>query len=438
MAKINPFNPNSIVSTSLFAGRHEYVFHIIKKLNQVRNGMPSSFFLYGERGIGKTALAKLITWVAEAKDPQLENLNFLTSYYTVEKNQYISSVLQACLNELTDRMPKSVMDRLSSRLGDIFKNGKFSIGAFSIGVELGTKDSDQETVVLKDLIVSILTNIISGLRDTESQERHKDGVLIIIDEFDNVADIVKCAQLFRGVATTLDVKGLGNVAFLLIGYDRTIENFFAGDSSARRHFDLIQLGTMPIVEAKQVLEKGFGEAGVTYDDGALLANVFVTGGYPHSIQLVGHNLIDVDTDIHIDEQDWDKAIEKTACELRQKDFADMYNFRGKPGLKEFILDILAVKGARLSRAQIKQYSNGKNIYQCLPELIKRGSIKEIKKDDTLRLHSQLFRTSILLHILPKIRSENYLNNLIKEIENKTPPVAEQAPLPGVGSNEITI
>ena len=66
----------------------------------------------------KTALAKLIMYTAEAKDPQLENLKFLTSYYAVEKGQSFESVLQASLNIMTDRMPESVIQRLSQRLGN--------------------------------------------------------------------------------------------------------------------------------------------------------------------------------------------------------------------------------------------------------------------------------------------------------------------------------
>ncbi len=64
--RINPFNPNSVVTPTLFAGRHDQVFQILKKLTQVREGMPASFVLQGDRGIGKTALAKLITFSADA------------------------------------------------------------------------------------------------------------------------------------------------------------------------------------------------------------------------------------------------------------------------------------------------------------------------------------------------------------------------------------
>jgi len=73
--KFNPFNPNSIVTPTLFAGRHDQVFQILRKLAQVREGLPASFVLQGERGIGKTALAKLILYVSEAVlPPRLESL----------------------------------------------------------------------------------------------------------------------------------------------------------------------------------------------------------------------------------------------------------------------------------------------------------------------------------------------------------------------------
>ncbi|MCH8312687.1 MAG: ATP-binding protein [Nitrospinae bacterium] len=127
MADYNPFNPNSVVTPTLFAGRTQQVLHIVNKLSQVKRGMSSSFFLHGERGIGKTALAKLIISIAESGNKNLKDLNFLTSYYSAEKGQHFTSVLQASLNQLTDKLPSSSIKRLSERLGDIFKNGKFSL-----------------------------------------------------------------------------------------------------------------------------------------------------------------------------------------------------------------------------------------------------------------------------------------------------------------------
>lgn len=411
--KYNPFNPNSVVATNLFAGRSEYILRMIRKLEQVRRGMPSSFFLFGERGIGKTALAKLVKHIAETQDDVLGKLNFLTSYYTAEKGQPISSILQSSLNELTDLLPKTAIETLGSKLGDLFKNGKFTIGSFSL--DLNRQEKEKASAALKDLLVSILSNVFYSVGLANEGGRTKDGVLIIIDEMQNIADLDLCAQLFRGIITTLDVKGLGYVSFLLIGYEEALTDFFSGDPSARRQFDSVRLEVMPLEEAEEVMRKGFKEAEITGDEDELKKNIIATGGYPHSIQLLGHNLLDEDRDNHIDKDDWFKALHRTALELQKKDFAELYNFESKSTAKDAILDVLAVAGRPLTKPEIDEYCKVKNIYQYLPELKKRGSIKQVSDSDKITLHSQLFRTSILLKILPRLVSpENYLEEVRKK------------------------
>jgi len=408
MKKYNPFNPNSVVSTNLFAGRSEYVLKILKKLEQVKKGMPASFFLSGERGIGKTALAKLIMYIAEKNDPAFGSISFLTSYYSVDKGQNINAVLQASLNELTDKMSPNVLDALGKRLGALLKNGKFTIGAFSLEMK-----PEDKNIAVRDQLISILSNLIEAVKK-EDPEKKRDGVLIVIDEMQNMSEIEICAQLLRGIITTLDVKSLGNIGFLLIGYENALKDFFGGDPSARRQFDSIGLGVMPVDEAKEVLVKGFKEAEVTWDQSALDNNILATGGYPHSIQLLGHNLLEIDIDGQINSDDWDSAIHQTAKELQRKDFASMYDFHGKASARERIMDVLAVAWQSLTKQEVMKYAGIKNIYQYLPELEKRGSIKIDAETGKIFLHSRLFGIAILLKIIEKIKTENYLSLLIKE------------------------
>ncbi len=431
MAKYNPFNPNSVVAPNLFAGRTKQVLKLLEKLEHVKRGMSSSFVLHGDRGIGKTALAKLIKYAASSKDPALHDLSFITSYYSVEKGQDLQSVLQASLNSLTDQLETSVIERLSERVGGIFKGGKFAFGAFS--VELDSKDTQvKQQQILKDQIVSALTNIIKGSDEAATGENSKgnDGVLIIIDEIHNLSDLKGAAQVLRSIATTLDVNGFGKISFMVIGYTESIQDFFAGDPSAKRHFDPIELTIMPIDEAALILTKGLDEAEVKYDAKEIVNYVAQTGGYPHSIQLLGHNVLSVDpSSDNITTSQWDSAILKTAFDLQQKDFSSLYDFTGKQTLRENLMDVLAIASRPLTKQEAKEMCSGRNIYQgtVLGELKKIGAVKENKDTGELTLQSLLFRSAIMMKIFSQKSKDEHI---LKTIDFNTTLEAKKTSLLG--------
>ena len=401
MAKYNPFNPNSVVAPNLFAGRFSQVQEILGKLAHVRKSMPASFFLHGERGIGKTALAKLIKHLATSRLELAENLLFLSSYYSVEKGQTLKSVLQESLNIISDQLEKTAINQLSERLGGLIKGGKFKIGSFS--AEFDPNNSSSENQILKDQISSILTNIIKSSDDS-------DGILIIIDEIHNMSDIKGAAQIIRSIATTLDVNGYGKISFMIIGYEEALSDFFKGDLSAKRHFDSAALTIMPLQEAVEVLTKGFDEIDIKYDKKEVEKFVIQTGGYPHSIQLLGHNVVSIDEDDQISSEDWNQAVFKTALDLKSKDFSDFYNFDGKQTLRETLMDVLAIIGKPVSKQKVNDLCKGKNIYQAsiLGELKKKGAVFENKENSELRLHSFLFRSAILSHIFLKKQNASHV------------------------------
>lgn len=396
----NPFNPNSVVVPNLFAGRSRNVLDISKKLSQLKHNMPASFFIHGERGIGKTALAKLIKSVSVAKDPMLYDLNLLTSYYSVEGGQDLSSVLQASVNILTDQMDINLVREMGNRLGELFKNGKFTIGAFGASADIDlSRNISHKDITIKDQTVSILSNILKTVKENDSN----DGILIIIDEMHNLDDLEKAASVIRNISTTLDVNGRGQVAFLLIGYDEDVEKFFGGDSSARRVFDIYHLDVMPDKEAAEVLEKGFKDAGISSDEGICNARIKVAGGYPHSIQVLGHNIVETDRDGHIDGIDWETAIINTAQALQTKEFSRMYSFGKSLTDKDKILISMALADKEMTRKDIKEQSTSANIYKQLGQLKELGAIKE-DENQRFKLHSQLFRTSILFDYYARMKT----------------------------------
>ena len=397
----NPFNPNSIVTPTLFAGRTQQVLNVLKKLSNVREGQHASFILHGERGIGKTALAKLIRHISSSKDSKLFNLNFATSYYSVEKGQSLKTVMESSLNNITDVLHDSSLRKLSDRLGGLFKQGKFSFGAFGMNVNVDTRENRERKQFFKDQIVSSLTNLIQS--SVGKDEHYKfDGILIAIDEIHNIQDLEGAGQIFRNIINTLDVNEKGFFSFLLIGYSDSIDKVFKGDPSARRSFDLLHLDVMPDNEAKELLTKGFNEIKeLKYDIPSLDKYITVAGGYPHSLQILGHQLVEIDNDNNISNKDWNKAIVISANELQSKDFSHLYSFTGKPTLREEIMNHLALSnGAVITKTSLGKALKGKNIYHktALPQLIQTGAVKEEVNSGRLSLHSELFKSAIRFHL----------------------------------------
>lgn len=397
----NPFNPNSIVTPTLFAGRKQQVLNVLKKLSDVREGQHASFILHGERGIGKTALAKLIRHTSSSKNSKLFNLNFATSYYSVEKGQSLKTVMESSLNNITEVLPDSSIKKLRDRLGGLFKQGKFAFGAFGMNVNLDVKKTKEGKQFFKDQVVSSLTNLIQSSVGNDKNDKF-DGLLIVIDEIHNIQDLEGAGQIFRSIISTLDVSEKGFFSFLLIGYSDSIDKFFKGDPSARRSFDLLHLDVMPDKEAKELLTKGFNEIkGLKYNESGLDKHITVAGGYPHSLQILGHQIIEIDNDNNISNEDWSKAIINSTKELQNKDFSHLYSFSGKPTLREEIMNHLALaNGDVITKTSLGKNFSGKNIYHrtALPQLIQKGAVKEDVNSGKLSLHSELFKSAIRFHL----------------------------------------
>ena len=266
-----------------------------------------------------------------------------------------------------------------------------------------SEKSREDDMYLKDQAISILTNILKGIEEDqlkkEKQSDPSNGILIVLDEIHNVKNIDGVAQILRNVITTLDMNGHGNIAFLIISYPAAVKKFFKGDPSAKRSFDMLHLGIMPNNEAKEILTKGFNQIQTKYDEQIISNNVDKTGGYPHSVQVLGHNLVEVDNDDYIDQEDWTKAIKQTALELRHKDFSNLYSFNGKVRQRDEVLNVLALMPEPISKSDLAKEFN-KNIYtsSCLPELKKIGAIKEDLETGLLSLQSYLFKSAIRMHI----------------------------------------
>ncbi len=431
--KNNPFSPSGIVKKALFGGRTDYIIRVLKTLSSVKAGSPASFYLHGELGIGKTALAKLVKYFSEENDTKFYNLNFVTSYYSAQSKQSFGSILEESLNIVADQLSDSILNKLGKKLGKLFENGKFSIGAFGVKASVESKTDankkDRNDILIKDQFLSIASNIIREIKKKDDGKAF-DGVLIIIDEMDNISDIESAASIMRGITTTLDFNDLGYISFLLIGYKQGYDRFSEGDISVKRLIDPIQLLEMPDEEVVETFQKGFKEVPINFDKDALEKNVWTTGGYPLAIQVIGRNLVEEDKDGSVDAEDWNNILSVSADELIDKEYSNYYAFGVKQKKNSDKIALVFAIATRLnieylSIKQIKEVSGVINPSQYLTTMVKEGVVFVDHKTKCYSIRRGLFSIAVILDLYI-CNGKEQATNFIYEIETKLKTVTKES------------
>ena len=114
----------------------------------------------------------------------------------------------------------------------------------------------------------------------------------------------------------------------------------------------------------------------------------------------------------VNETDWEGVVIDTAFVLQDKEFSTMYTFRKKQPERDKILVFMANNDKKVTRKDIRNANIAKNVSRCLNELKNLGAIKE-DDDEILHLHSQLFRTAILLDLAYR-SFINFKNNRLSD------------------------
>ncbi len=90
-----------------------------------------------------------------------------------------------------------------------------------------------------------------------------------------------------------------------------------------------------------------------------------------------------------------------------------------------ILHLLALVEIPVSKTLISREFEGGNIYtkSCLPALKELGAVKENPETGELSLHSPLFRSAILLHIIPSMKKNDAVYARVNRIREQLQPKA---------------
>lgn len=305
----NAFQPaKEIDDAEKFSGRREAIENCYFGL--MSRG--SNLAIVGNRGIGKTSLARQISTLAVGNNELTERLkvgdghsfDFLVSYFacgngTASVEDLLARVLASehglgsWLYYLprTTRMMKSLSPKLTAKL-------------FGSGVELGGVSGSEtvtERVTVPTTMQGVFENVAHDILDSGIAQ---DGLLIIIDEFDQIGDPTGFASFLKALST--NVPG---VKFCLVGVAKDIQDLMKEHESADRLFAGSVIGLKPmkqeeLIEIIDIAESQVGNT-IKFKEAARVKMVSLAAGHPYLIHLVGkfalrdayrNNLEEIDAD----------------------------------------------------------------------------------------------------------------------------------------------
>jgi Cdc6-like AAA superfamily ATPase len=291
----NAFIPaREITDPERFAGRRTQVEQCY--LGLLAEG--TNIAILGNRGAGKSSLARQLAHLATGNNGLLERykvpsdrkLDFLTLSYTCGNS--ISST-----DHLLERLLSSA-DCLGPWLYDIEQakkilesySPKFEAGIFGVSVGLGgTKSTEttSEKAGPKHDTTSVFTNVVSLLA---KQQPARDGILLIVDEFDQITDKTGFASFLKSLATNVP-----NVRFAIVGVAHDLYDLMKEHQSSDRLFagGVVPVPGMTSAELEEIIgiaEHHIGSA-IVFDQNARTRLASLAQGHPYMLHLLGkHSL----------------------------------------------------------------------------------------------------------------------------------------------------
>jgi Cdc6-like AAA superfamily ATPase len=283
----NAFQPaREIDAPKKFAGRHEAV----KECYYALIAKGANIAIVGNRGIGKTSLARQVLHMATGDNSLLARLGQENS----ERHDFVTMYL-ACGDSVqsTEQLLEHLLtsgDCLGDWIYDIPKAKKeieaysprFNVGIAALGGEKKT-ETESRSAMQQHSTDMVFTNVV---RELSSQKLANHGILIVVDEFDRITDPTGFASFLKALATNVPT-----VKFCIVGVAQDVKELMKEHESADRLFagSIVRLPPMTPVELEEIVRTAEASINgfITFDKDATTRLVKLAQGHPYMVHLVG-------------------------------------------------------------------------------------------------------------------------------------------------------
>ncbi len=242
------FTPNKPIDfPEYLSGRMGLLYRIKDALNT----QGQHVILWGDRGTGKTSLAKVIAFSIQEPNRKDGKRVIMVSADSVDT---FSSLWHKVFQEVL----------LAQRqLGFTQQNAAIVVGNLDVGETI--KSPNDVRLMIKSFSFP---------------------VVIIIDEFDRMPSTTDAKTL---MADTIKLFSDMNVdaSIMLVGVAESIDELFAEHASISRNIAQIQVEPMENAELAEIIQKGYSNSGLAYENGIDAKIAMLSQGYPHYTHLLG-------------------------------------------------------------------------------------------------------------------------------------------------------
>lgn len=303
MNNINPeigFTSNVIKNPNRFIGRTDLIIKCMNALNTPLNLIA----IYGKRGVGKSSLARQIQQIAIGdytlpKKAGLTHLipskqrKYLTVYYTCDS--MISDIKELLSRLLNDQNQEDGLLRLvpddGKELVEFERVTEIEGGTDLKLIKWGIKgiESTKYAKVVDNDIVQTFRNFINAIVTHQVQNKMKrDGLLIILDEFDVIQNKNNIGSLIKSLSSDtvkFAICGIGNDLMDLVYDHGSVERLLEEGS--------IRVGKMMDYESQDIIKKAeeLFKGEIKFDSKVIESIAEKSQGYPYLVQLLGKECV---------------------------------------------------------------------------------------------------------------------------------------------------
>jgi len=235
-----------IDAAALFAGRVGQLLRVVDAVQQ--KGQHA--IIFGERGVGKTSLANIISTKLSAK-------NILAPRINCDSRDAYSSLWRKMFEQIA-------VPRTSQGIG--FGAGSTTTTATAAEYIGGDIAPDQVRRMLAILSTQVL-------------------LILIMDEFDRIKDAGVRTAMADTIKTLSDHAIAATV--VLVGVADSVNDLIVEHQSIERALVQIQMPRMSNAELQEILDNGVGALNMEIDDEAKQEIALLSRGLPHYTHLLG-------------------------------------------------------------------------------------------------------------------------------------------------------